>query len=91
MARITKRLMDWAIWERDPRAAGIQRTWRGFREGNDRDLYIGLALTALAYLQTTAPRKQLIYRKAVPEGSTLVIQHKRRGAPRLEIVKPEDD
>lgn len=81
--RLTNRITD------DPKRDGLRRTLRGLREGNDRELYLGLALTALAYLRSTKPRKQLIYRKTVSEGSALVIHHKRTGAPRLEIVKPK--
>ena len=72
----------------DPKRAGLRRSMRGLREGDDRELYLGLALTALAYLRSTKPRKQLIYRKTVSEGSALVIHHKRTGAPRLEIRRP---
>lgn len=87
MGRLTKRLTN-RITE-DPRREGLRRSLRGLRTGDDRELYLGLALTALAYLRSTKPRKQLIYRKTVSEGSALVIHHKRTGAPRLEIVKPK--
>ena len=80
--------MDWAVWERDPKAAGMQRSLRGLREGNYRDLSIGLALTALAYLKDTQPRKQLIFRREVPEGSALIIHHKRHGDPKIEVKRP---
>ena len=90
MGRLTKRLLDWAIWERDPKASGMQRTWKGLREGNDRDLYIGLALTALAYLRETGPKRELLYRKTVPTGSAIVVHNRRRGRPTLEIIKPKD-
>lgn len=59
------------------------------REGDHRELSIGLVLAALAYIQRTAPRKQLLYRKTVPTGSAIVIHHKKRGAPKLEIRKPK--
>ena len=90
MARLTDRLKRQALGSQDPRAEGQRRTLKGLREGDNRELFLGLALSALAYLQRTAPRKQLIYRKEVPEGSALVIHHKRRGAPKIEVVKPED-
>ena len=73
----------------DPRSEGIRRSLKGAREGNYRELSLGLALAALAYLRTTTPRKQLLYRKRVPTGSALVIHHKKSGAPKLEIVKPK--
>jgi len=88
MARMTTRLINRALGYRDPRAEGVRRALRGFREGDQRDLYIGLALWAFAYLRNTSPKKQLLYRKTVPEGSTLVIRHTKRGTPRLEIHKP---
>lgn len=72
----------------DAREAGYERTLRGLREGDRREFYLGLALSALAYLQRTKPRKELLYRKEVPEGSALVIHHKKSGNPRLQIIKP---
>ncbi len=82
--------MDRALGRQDPRDEGLRRTLRGFREGDQRELYLGLALTALAYLRRTQPRRELIYRKTVPEGSALVIHHKKRGAPRIEVLRPDD-
>lgn len=90
MARFTDRLLDRALGSRDPRDEGYRRALKGFREGDNRELFVGLSLAALAYLRRTAPRRELIYRKQVPEGSALVIHHKKRGAPKLQIVKPED-
>jgi len=71
------------------REAGRARTLRGLREGDRTETYMGLALTALAYLQRTKPKRELLYRKTVPEGTALVIHHKRSGNPRLEIIKPK--
>ncbi|MGD2044544.1 MAG: hypothetical protein PVJ28_12945 [Acidimicrobiia bacterium] len=90
MAKLTDRLMKQALGSQDPKAEGQRRALRGLREGDNRELFLGLTLAALAYLRNTAPRKRLIYRKEVPEGSALVIHHKRHGDPKLEIVKPED-
>ena len=73
---------------RDMRASGIERTLFGLRTGDQRELYTGLGLTALAYLSKTKPRKQLLYRKQVPEGSALVVHHRRRGDPKIEVIKP---
>jgi hypothetical protein len=88
MARRTRKLIDRALGARDPRDEGIRRTLTGLREGDNRELYMGLALYALAYLRRTEPKRELIYRKSVPEGSALVIHHKKSGAPKLEIIKP---
>jgi hypothetical protein len=87
MGRLTNRLKN--QMGDDPKRDGLRRSLRGLREGNDRELYLGLALTVLSYLRSTKPRKELIYRKTVSEGSALVIHHKRTGTPRLEIIKPK--
>lgn len=88
MARVTTRLINRALGYRDPRAEGVRRALRGFREGDRRELYVGLALWAFAYLRRSAPRKQLLYRKVVPKGSAIVVHHRKRGGPKLEIHKP---
>ena len=87
MARLRKRLIN-RFWG-DPRSEGYRRSLRGLREGNRRELTVGLALAALAYLQSTSPRKELLFRKTVPKGSAIVVHHKRRGAPTLEVIKPK--
>ena len=73
----------------DMRAAGVARTLRGLRNGDQRELFTGLGLAALSYLSSSKPRRQLIYRKRVPEGSAIVIHHRRRGDPKIEVVKPK--
>jgi hypothetical protein len=73
----------------DAREIGFDRTLRGLREGDSTDLYFGLALSALSYLQRTKPRKRLIHKQTVPEGTAIVIHHKKSGNPRLEIIKPK--
>jgi hypothetical protein len=40
-------------------------------------------------LQRTKPRKRLIHKQTVPEGTAIVIHHKKSGNPRLEIIKPK--
>jgi hypothetical protein len=47
-----------------------------------------LGLAALAYLSKTAPQKKLIYRRRLPQGSAVVIHHKRVGDPKIEVIKP---
>ena len=47
-----------------------------------------LSLAALAYVRRTRPRRRLIFRRSLPEGSALVIHHKRRGDPRIEVIRP---
>lgn len=73
----------------DAREVGFNRTLRGLREGDSTDLYFGLALSALAYLQRSKPRKKLIHRQSLPEGTAIVIHHKKSGNQRLEIIKPK--
>jgi hypothetical protein len=89
MGLIKQRLERAVFGGSDLRAAARVRTLRGLRECDRRDLLTGLGLAALAYLRKTAPRRELIYRKTVTPGTALVIHHKKRGTPRLEIVKPK--
>lgn len=89
MARLSDRIIRLALGTADIAYEGRQRTLRGLREDDDRQFYIGLALTALSYLRRTAPRKELVYRREIPEGAALVIHHKGSGEPRLEIIKPK--
>jgi len=69
------------------RALGVERALKGLREGDRRNLYFGLALCALSYLQRTKPRKRLIHSQAAPAGAAIVIHHRRTSNPRLEIVR----
>lgn len=83
--------MDWLlrlIGIRDIRAASLDRTLRGLRTGDQRQLFSGLGLAALLYLRNSRPRRRLVFRKKLPEGSTLVIHHKRKGDPKIEVVRP---
>ncbi|MCH8983276.1 MAG: hypothetical protein IH943_04125 [Acidobacteria bacterium] len=73
----------------DLAGAGLDRTLRGLRTGDQRELYLGLGLVAVAFLRRTAPRKRLVYRKAVPEGSAIVIHHRSHGDPRIKVVRPK--
>lgn len=88
MAKLTKRLTKRILGARDPKSEGYRRSLKGLREGDYRELSLGLALTAIAYLGNTRPRKQLIYRREVPRGSALVIHHRKSGTPKLEIRRP---
>ncbi len=89
MASYKKKFMRRMWGSSNAREAGFDRTLRGLREGDSTDLYFGLALSALAYLQRSKPRKQLIHRQSIPKGTALVIHHKKSGNPRLEIIKPK--
>ena len=83
-----KRLIDWLVGSPNWGTAGLSRSLRGLRKGDQRDLYVGLGLAVLSLLRRTAPRKQLVYRRRVREGSAIVIHNRRRGAPKIEIIKP---
>lgn len=86
MANYTDKAMK-ALWgTSDARRLGVDRTLRGLRQGDRRELGFGLALSALAYLQRTKPRKQLIHREMVPQGAAVVIHNRESGEPRLEIL-----
>lgn len=73
----------------DAREEGYRRTMRGLREGDRQELWLGIALGFLAYLQRSRPKKELLVSKKVPEGTAIVIHHKADGDPQLEIVKPK--
>lgn len=88
MTRLTKKLIDKAMGVRDVREEGMRRTLGGLREGDQRELFLGLTLTALAYLNRTRPRRRLLYRETVPVGSAIVVYHKERGDPEIEVIKP---
>ncbi len=84
-----KRLFERLIGGPNIGTIGLRRTLRGLREGNQRELYVGLSLWALAFLRRTAPRKQLLYRKSVPKGSAIVIHRKRFGDPKIKVIRPD--
>lgn len=86
---MTDRLLRAAVGDPDVAKQGRSRTLRGLRVGDRRELYLGLALSALSYLRRSGPKRELIYKKTVPKGSAIVVHHKRRGDPKLEIVKPK--
>ena len=83
-----KRLFERLIGGPDIGIIGLRRTLRGLRQGDQRELYYGLALAALAFLRRTAPKKTLVYKQSVPSGSAIVVHHKRRGDPKIEVIKP---
>ena len=84
-----KRLFERLIGGPSVGVTALRRTLRGLRQGDQRELYYGLALGALVYLRRTAPRKTRIYRQSVPSGSAVVVYHKRRGDPKIEVIKPD--
>jgi hypothetical protein len=89
MGFISQRLQRAVLGDSDTRVAGQMRTLKGLREGDGTELLIGLALSALAWLKKTEPKKELLYRKKVPVGSAIVVHHKKIGAPDIEVIKPK--
>lgn len=89
MASLKEKTLRLALGSSDAARAGRARVLEGLRYRDSRQLYIGLALSAVAYLQRTKPSKKLVHRQTLPEGTALVIHHKRSDTPRLEIVRPK--
>jgi hypothetical protein len=90
MGRLTRTLLDKAFGIGDPAQEGLTRTLGGLRRGDQRELFLGLALSAVAYLNRTRPSKRrLLFRETVPVGSAIVVHHRERGAPRIEVIKPD--
>jgi len=86
--RQMKRLIDWLVGSQNWGSVGLSRTLRGLRTGDQRELYMGLGLAALALLRRSAPRKRLLYRRTVREGSAIVVYNRPQGAPKIEVIKP---
>ncbi len=89
MKRIAKFIINKAFGP-DPTDSGFERIMGGVRRGDRRELLIGFALAGMSYMKRTKPTKELIYRKSVPEGSAVVVHHKKRGNPHIEVIKPSD-
>ena len=68
---------------------GVTRALRGLRRGDQRELVLGLALAIFAYMKSGDTDRELLFRKKVPEGSAIVIHHRRRGDPKIEVIKPQ--
>jgi hypothetical protein len=71
------------------KAAGAQRLWNGLRTGDQRALLLGAGLYAVAWLRANkGPKKELLYRKTIPEGSSFVIRTGKQGElPEIDVVK----
>lgn len=81
------RLLKLILGSRNLGASGLARSLRGLRSGDQQQLYLGLALATLAYLEKTRPRKRLLYRRTLSPGSALVIHNRRSGDPKIQVVK----
>src|SRR5690606_18113764 len=89
MARLIDRIIRMAWGTTSPGMAGRMKLAQGVGRSDSRDVYIGLALLGLSYLRRTQQRRELIYRREIPEGAAPVIHNNDESAPRLEIVKPK--
>ena len=71
------------------KAAGAQRLWNGLRTGDQRTLLVGAGLYAIAWLRANrAPKKELLYRKTIPEGSSFVIRTGKQGElPEVDVIR----
>jgi hypothetical protein len=58
------------------------------RRGDRRDLYLGVTLALISLMRQKSTDKELIFRKKLPEGSALVIHHKKKGDPKIEVIRP---
>lgn len=74
-----------------PRTLGTAAALRGLRTGDQRTLLGGAALLALGWWQSQEGQRELIYRREVPLGSTVVVRHGRKGElPEIVIHESED-
>lgn len=75
-----------------PMAAGVAGFLRGLRTGDQRALLGGAAMAAFGWWRTQQPSRQLIYRREVPVGSTVVVRHGRKGEmPEIEIHSADSE
>lgn len=76
------------------RALGTSRALRGLRTGNQSVLIGGLALAIIGWARgrsANQPDRELLVRKVVPLGSTLIVRHAPDGSiePRIEVREPD--
>ena len=74
------------------KGAGAARLWNGIRTGDQRTLLIGAALYGIAWLRNNSgPKKELLYSKTIPEGSSFVIRTGKPGElPHIDVTKLSD-
>jgi len=71
------------------RSAGFGRTLRGLRTNDRREMLFGFVMIAIALLRESRPQRELLFSKEVPTGSAIVIHHKRKGDPKIEVIRPD--
>lgn len=69
------------------RGFGWARALRGLRDGNQAVFLTGLALILFQRMWGSRGDRQLVYRKKLPVGSTVVVRHARKGGPGVEIKR----
>lgn len=70
---------------------GATRALRGLRTGDQRTLFIGAAMAAFGwYRRSKAPKRELLRRIEVPEGTSLVIRSGSDQAP-IEVRRADVD
>ena len=75
----------------DPLTTGFNRALRGLRTGDRNSLLSGAALLALALWQRNRkkqPTRELLVRKALKPGETIVIRGARANARSLDLDRP---
>ncbi len=88
MARLGEKLTRRVLGGTDVGRAGLARSFRGLREGDRRELAIGLVLTAIAYMRRTRSEKTLVYRQEIKEGRGVLVRNAKPGQPRAEVTNP---
>jgi hypothetical protein len=64
---------------------------RGVRTGDQRALYTGAALMGYQWLKSHSNRRELLYRKEIPEGSAVVVRYGKRGELAGVEIRRVDD
>jgi hypothetical protein len=74
-----------------PKTAAVTRVLRGLREGDQQALLTGAALFAYNAWRNRGPERELIARREVPLGSTVVIRHGKKGElPQIQFYESGD-
>ena len=71
-----------------PMSAGATRVLRGLRQGDQSALLSGAILVAYGLWRRRGPERELLVRREVPIGTTLVIRHGREGEiPQIQFYE----
>jgi hypothetical protein len=76
---------------RNPVKSGVSTALRGLRTGDQRVLLGGAALAAFGWLRSRKPERELVYRREIPEGSSVVVRYGKKGAlPKIDVRRRDD-